>query len=144
MLLRTKDRVLPKAAEEADTRIGRTAQNVGKTLDVSLPKTPLGKIANVGIAVSVLGGAAFVGALPALTGLAATGTIGYAVYRGSVSPTLRRSLSAALRQVDDVLVKKSLGNDMRKALQADRAMLVEVMKLPTAPEGADDEGTIDE
>ena len=144
LLLRTKDRVLPKAAEEADTRIGRTAQNVGKTLDVSLPKTPLGKIANVGIAVSVLGGAAFVGALPALTGLAATGTIGYAVYRGSVSPTLRRSLSAALRQVDDVLVKKSLGNDMRKALQADRAMLVEVMKLPTAPEGADDEGTIDE
>ena len=144
LLLRTKDRVLPKAAQEADTKIGRLAQNVGKTLDVSLPKTPLGKIANVGIAVSVLGGATFVGALPALTGLAATGTIGYAVYRGSVSPTLRRSLSAALRQVDDVLAKKSLGNDMRKALQADRAMLVEVMKLPTAPEGADDEGTIDE
>ena len=144
LLLRTKDRVLPKAAQEADTKIGRTAQNVGKTLDVSLPKTPLGKIANVGIAVSVLGGAAFVGALPALTGLAATGTIGYAVYRGSVSPTLRRSLSAALRQVDDVLAKKSLGNDMRKALQTDRAMLVEVMKLPTAPEGADDEGAIDE
>ena len=144
LLLRTKDRVLPKAAQEADTKIGRTAQNVGKTLDVSLPKTPLGKIANVGIAVSVLGGAAFVGALPALTGLAATGTLGYAVYRGSVSPTLRRSLSAALRQVDDILAKKSLGNDMRKALQTDRAMLVEVMKLPTAPEGADDEGTIDE
>mgnify|MGYP003146372220 FL=1 len=78
LLLRTKDRVLPKAAQEADTKIGRTAQNVGKTLDVSLPKTPLGKIANVSIAASVLGGAAFVGALPALTGLAATGTIGYA------------------------------------------------------------------
>ena len=144
LLLRSRDRVLPKSAKEANTKIGRTAQNVGKTLDVSIPKTPLGKIANVGIAVSVLGGATFVGALPALTGLAATGTIGYAVYRGSVSPTLRRSLSAALRQVDDVLAKKSLGNDMRKALQADRAMLVEVMKLPTAPEGADDEGTIDE
>ena len=145
LLLRSRDRVLPKSAKEANTKIGRTAQNVGKTLDVSIPKTPLGKIANVGIAVSVLGGATFVGALPALTGLAATGTIGYAVYRGSVSPTLRRSLSAALRQVDDVLAKKSLGNDMRKALQTDRAMLVEVMKLPTAPEGADDdEGTIDE
>jgi len=145
LLLRSRDRVLPKSAEEAQTKIGRTAQNVGKTLDVSIPKTPLGKIANVSIAASVLGGAAFVGALPALTGLAATGTIGYAVYRGSVSPTLRRSLSAALRQVDDVLAKKSLGNDMRKALQTDRAMLVEIMKLPTAPEGADDdEGTIDE
>ena len=90
------------------------------------------------------GGAAFLGALPALTGLAATGTIGYAVYRTSVSPSLRRSLSAALREVDSLLAKKSLGNDMRKALQTDRAMLVEVMKLPTAPEGADDEGTIDE
>jgi hypothetical protein len=145
LLLRTKDRVLPKAAQEADTKIGRLTQNVGNALDVSMPKTPLGKIANIGIAASVLGGAAFVGALPALTGLAATGTLGYAVYRQSVSPTLRRSLSAALRQVDDVLAKKSLGNDMRKALQTDRAMLVEIMKLPTAPEGADDdEGTIDE
>lgn len=145
LLLRTKDRVLPKAAQEADTKIGRLTQNVGNALDVSMPKTPLGKIANVGIAASVLGGAAFVGALPALTGLAATGTLGYAVYRQSVSPTLRRSLSAALRQVDDVLAKKSLGNDMRKALQTDRAMLVEIMKLPTAPEGADDdEGVLDE
>ena len=144
LLLRSRDRVLPKSAKEADTSIGRTAQNVSNALDLQMPKTMVGKVANVGIVGSVLGGAAFVGALPALTGLAATGTIGYAVYRGSVSPTLRRSLSAALRQVDDVLAKKSLGNDMRKALQTDRAMLVEVMKLPTAPEGADDEGTIDE
>jgi len=144
LLLRTKDRVLPKAAQEADTKIGRLAQNVSNALDLQMPKTMLGKVANVGIVGTVLGGAAFVGALPALTGLAATGTIGYAVYRTSVSPSLRRSLSAALREVDSLLAKKSLGNDMRKALQTDRAMLVEVMKLPTAPEGADDEGTIDE
>ena len=139
LLLRTKDRVLPKAAQEADTSIGRTAQNVSNALDLSMPKTMVGKVANVGIVGSVLGGAAFVGALPALTGLAATGTLGYAVYRGSVSPSLRRGLSAALREVDSVLAKKSLGNDMRKALQTDRAMLVELMKLPTAPEGADDD-----
>ena len=144
LLLRTKDRVLPKAAQEADTKIGRLAQNVSNALDLQMPKTMVGKVANVGIVGSVLGGAAFVGALPALTGLAATGTLGYAVYRTSVSPSLRRSLSAALREVDSLLAKKSLGNDMRKALQTDRAMLVEVMKLPTAPEGADDEGTIDE
>ena len=144
LLLRTKDRVLPKAAQEADTKIGRLAQNVSNALDLQMPKTMLGKVANVGIVGTVLGGAAFLGALPALTGLAASGTLGYAVYRTSVSPSLRRSLSAALRQVDDVLAKKSLGNDMRKALQTDRAVLVEIMKLPTAPEGADDEGTIDE
>ena len=144
LLLRTKDRVLPKAAQEADTSIGRTAQNVSNALDLSMPKTMVGKVANVGIVGSVLGGAAFVGALPALTGLAATGTLGYAVYRGSVSPSLRRGLSSALREVDNVLAKKSLGNEMRKALQTDRAMLVEIMKLPTAPEGADDEGVLDE
>ena len=144
LLLRSRDRVLPKSAKEADTSIGRTAQNVSNALDLQMPKTMVGKVANVGIVGSVLGGAAFVGALPALTGLAATGTLGYAVYRGSVSPSLRRGLSAALREVDSVLAKKSLGNEMRKALQTDRAMLVEVMKLPTAPEGADDEGTIDE
>ena len=144
LLLRSRDRVLPKSAKEADTSIGRTAQNVSNALDLQMPKTMVGKVANVGIVGSVLGGAAFVGALPALTGLAATGTLGYAVYRGSVSPSLRRGLSAALREVDSVLAKKSLGNEMRKALQTDRAMLVEVMKLPTAPEGADDEGAIDE
>ena len=66
------------------------------------------------------------------------------MYRSSVSPRLRRGLSAALREVDSVLAKKSLGNEMRKALQTDRAMLVEIMKLPTAPEGADDEGVLDE
>jgi len=77
--------------------------------------------------------------LPTLTGLAASGTLGYAVYRGSVSPTLRRTLSKGLREIDDVLSKKSLGNEMRKALQADRVVFVELMKLPTAPEGTDEE-----
>ena len=105
LLLRSRDRVLPKSAKEADTSIGRTAQNVSNALDLQMPKTMVGKVANVGIVGSVLGGAAFVGALPALTGLAATGTLGYAVYRGSVSPSLRRGLSAALREVDSVLAK---------------------------------------
>jgi hypothetical protein len=139
LLLRAKDRVLPKAAIEADTKLGRSLQNILKATDTTISKTALGKIGTVSVAASVLGGAAFLNMLPTLTGLAASGTLGYAVYRGSVSPTLRRTLSKGLREIDDVLSKKSLGNEMRKALQADRVVFVELMKLPTAPEGADEE-----
>jgi len=139
LLLRAKDRVLPKSAVEADTKLGRSLQNIMKATDTTVSKTALGKIGTVSVAASVLGGAAFLNILPTLTALAATGTLGYAVYRGSVSPTLRKTLSKGLREIDDVLSKKSLGNEMRKALQADRAVFIELMKLPTAPEGADEE-----
>lgn len=140
LLLRSRDRVLPKAAKEADTRLGRQFQNIGKTTDTTLPKTPLGKVATVTTAATILGGSTFMGWLPALSVLAATGTLGYAAYRGSISPSLRKTLSASLRQVDNVLAKTSLNKEMREAIQADRAAIVELMQLPTAPEGADDDG----
>ncbi len=140
LLLRSKDRVLPKAAKEAETRLGRQFQNIGKTTDTTLPKTPLGKVATVTTAATILGGSTFMGWLPALSVLAATGTLGYAAYRGSISPSLRKTLSASLRQVDNVLAKTSLNKEMREAIQADRAAIVELMQLPTAPEGADDDG----
>mgnify|MGYP000035067446 FL=1 len=139
LLLRSKDRVLPKAAVETDTKLGRTLQNFLKSTDTTISKTALGKVGTISVAASVLGGATFLNMLPALTGLAATGTLGYAAYRGSISPSIRRTLSQGLREIDNVLAKKSLGNEMRKALQADRVVFVELMKLPTAPEGADEE-----
>lgn len=140
LLLRSKDRVLPKAAQEADTRLGRQFQNIGKATDTTLPKTILGKTATISAAVTILGGSTLMGWLPGLSVLAATGTLGYAAYRGSISPSLRRTLSASLRQVDDVLNKPSLNKEMRDAIQADRAAIVELMQLPSAPEGADDDG----
>jgi len=140
LLLRSKDRVLPKAAKEAETRLGRQFQNVGKATDTTLPKTPLGKVATVTTAATILGGSTFMGWLPGLSVLAATGTLGYAAYRGSISPSLRKTLSASLRQVDNVLAKTSLNKEMREAIQLDRAAIVELMQLPTAPEGADDDG----
>jgi hypothetical protein len=140
LLLRSKDRVLPKAAKEAETRLGRQFQNVGKVTDTTLPKTPLGKVATVTTAATILGGSTFMGWLPGLSVLAATGTLGYAAYRGSISPSLRKTLSASLRQVDNVLAKTSLNKEMREAIQADRAAIVELMQLPTAPEGVDDGG----
>ena len=98
----------------------------------------LGKVATVGLATSIVGGAGMLGALPYLATGAGAGTIGYAIYRGSVSPSLRRGLSAALRETDNLLSSK-LSKEMRKAIQADRVVLVEAMKLPTAPEGADED-----
>ncbi|MDA8993656.1 hypothetical protein N9F74_03495, partial [Flavobacteriaceae bacterium] len=103
-------------------------------------RTPLGKVATVTTAATILGGSTFMGWLPGLSVLAATGTLGYAAYRGSISPSLRRTLSASLRQIDNVLNKPSLNKEMRDAIQTDRAAIVELMQLPSAPEGADDDG----
>jgi hypothetical protein len=138
LLLRTNDRLLPKAAQEADTKLGRLGQNIAKATDTTLPRTPLGKIATVTAGAGILASAGFAGMLPALAGLAATGTLGYAIYRGSVSPSLRKALSAALRETDKVLNSK-ISREMREAIQADRTIIVEAMKLPTAPEGADED-----
>ena len=74
-----------------------------------------------------------------MTGLAASGGLGYALYRGSISPSLRKSLSATLRFTDNVLSNSGLNKEMRHALQTDRVLIVELMKLPTAPEGVDDD-----
>lgn len=138
LLLRTNDRLLPKAAQEADTKIGRLVDNFYIATGTTPPRTMLGKIATVGLATSIVGGAGMLGALPYLATGAGAGTIGYAIYRGSVSPSLRKALSAALKETDKLLSNK-LSKEMRKAIQADRVVLVEAMKLPTAPEGADED-----
>jgi len=138
LLLRASDRLVPKAAQEADTKIGRLVDNFYIATGTTPPKTMLGKVATVGLATSIVGGAGMLGALPYLASGAGIGTIGYAIYRGSVSPTLRKALSAALRETDNLLSSK-LSKEMRAAIQADRVVLVEAMKLPTAPEGADED-----
>jgi len=138
LLLRVNDRLLPKAAQEADTKLGRLAQNIAKATDTTLPKTPLGKVATVTAGAGILASAGFAGALPALTVGIGAGALGYAFYRGSISPSLRKAISASLRETDKVLSSK-ISREMREAIQADRVILVEAMKLPTAPEGADED-----
>ena len=138
LLLRANDRILPKAAQEADTKIGRLVDNFYIATGTTPPKTLLGKVATVGLGASILGGAGFAGLLPSLTIGTTAGTVGYMIYRGSISPSNRKVLSALLRETDKVLSSK-LSKEMRKAIQADRVVLVEAMKLPTAPEGADED-----
>jgi hypothetical protein len=138
LLLRAEDRLRPKAAQEADTKLGRRIDNFYHATGTTPPKTMLGKVATVGLATSIVGGAGFLGALPYLaTGIGA-GTIGYAVYRGSISPSLRKVLAKSLKETDKLLSSK-LSKEMRAAIKADRVFVVELMKLPTAPEGADDD-----
>lgn len=138
LLLRANDRILPKAAQEADTKIGRLVDNFYIATGTTPPRTLLGKVATVGLGASILGGAGFAGLLPALATGGTAGTIGYMIYRGSISPSNRKVLSALLRETDKVLSSK-LSKEMRAAIKADRVVLVEAMKLPTAPEGADDD-----
>ena len=46
LLYRTKDIVKPKAAQDADTALGRSLQNIMRATDSSLPKTPYGQDSN--------------------------------------------------------------------------------------------------
>jgi len=138
LLLRAEDRLRPKAAQEADTKLGRRIDNFYHATGTTPPRTMLGKVATVGLATSIVGGAGFLGALPYLATGVGAGTLGYMVYRGSISPSLRKVLAKSLRETDKLLSSK-LSKEMRAAIKADRVFVVELMKLPTAPEGADDD-----
>ena len=70
------------------------------------------------------------GYLPLATVAAGAGAIAYAVKRGAVSPSGRKALGALLRETDKAL-KATKNSAMRKAIAADRAFVVELMKLPT-------------
>lgn len=129
LLYRTKDIVKPKAAEDATTALGRSLQNIMRTTDSSLPKTPHGKV----IMLTGLGGFAVSETLqsmiPYLGSVAVAGGIGYAVYRGAVSPALRKYLGKTLVTMDKIS-RNTKSKEMREALALDRATLVEIMKLP--------------
>jgi hypothetical protein len=62
--------------------------------------------------------------------LAGIGTAGYVIKRGAVSPAVRKGLSGTLRSIDEA-IKTTKNTAMAKSLAADRALIVELMKLPT-------------
>jgi len=130
-LYRTKDVLKEKAAEDANTAMGRTLQNIQRVTDTTLPKSPLGKIVTVGAVGSFAFSEALQSILPFATTATVLGGLGYAVYRGSVSPQLRKHIGKTLVTMDKIS-KNTKSKEMREALALDRAALVEVMKLPTA------------
>lgn len=138
LLIRAQDRLTPKAAKEADAKIGRQIDKFYQVTGTTPPKTLLGKVATFGLGASIVGGAGFAGLLPAIATGIGIGTVGYMLYRGSISPANRKALAALLKETDKVLSSK-MSRAMRESIQADRAVIVELMKLPTAPEGADED-----
>ena len=130
-LFSAQDILRPKAAKDANTRMGIHLQNIMRAVDVNIPKSPVGKFLTVTGAYQVLTSQALLEAIPMIGGAAVVGSIGYAVHRGSVSPDLRKALSKLLK-VTDQAIKKTKLREMEEALASDRAFIVEIMKLPTA------------
>lgn len=131
LLLLAKDRLLPKAAEELDTKLGRYMNNILRSTGTSLPRTPLARYATIAAAGTTLGGAAFTGLLPYLAAGGIMGGIGYTAYRGTVSPKTKKMLSFLLRNTDKAM-KTTKVPEMKDQLALDRAFVIEMMKLPTS------------
>jgi hypothetical protein len=131
LLLLSLDRIKPKAAEELDTKLGRLFDNIMRSTGTSLPRTPLARYATIGALGTTLGGAAFAGLLPYLAVGGAGGALGYAVYRGAISPNTRKILAGVLRNTDRAM-KATKVPEMKDQLALDRAFIVEIMKLPTS------------
>lgn len=127
--LRAADDVYDKAGADADLKIGRIIQNVEGATGTQAPRSAISKYVAGSLLVSGIG-TSLAGYLPLATVAAGAGAIAYAVKRGAVSPSGRKALGALLRETDKAL-KATKNSTMRKAIAADRAFVVELMKLPT-------------
>ena len=128
--LRAADDVYDKAGADADLKIGRMIQNVEGATGTQAPRSAISKYVAGSLLVSGIGGITLAGYLPLASVAAGAGAIAYAVKRGAVSPSGRKALGALLRETDKAL-KATKNSAMRKAIAADRAFVVELMKLPT-------------
>lgn len=138
LLFRASDRIAEKAVDEADTRIGRLVQNIARATNSTLPKTPLARVATIGAAA---GGIAALGAsswFPLVASGAVLGTLGMYARRGVMSAPAKRALADLLRKTD-VALRATKAPEMASTLRADRAFIVELMKLPTAELSPEDE-----
>jgi len=132
--LKGSDNVLDKAGPEADMKVGRIMQNIERATGTPAPKSAMSKYF---VASAVATGAAhYAGLLPTFAALVSTGAVGVMLARGAVSPRARKSLSKILKEAD-VAIRATKNADMKKALAADRAFIVELMRLPTTQ--ADDQ-----
>lgn len=128
--LQAHDNVLDKAAHEANLKVGRIVQNIEGSTGTKAPSSAISQYVMASLGVGAVSGLTLSGYLPIATTIGAAGAIGYAVRRGAVSPNVRKSLAGVLKQTDDA-IKITKNSTMKKALAADRAFIVEIMKLPT-------------
>ena len=119
------DNIAPKAAAEANTRIGQIMQNAAQALPI---RNKI--IQEAALRTGVGGLAATARYAPAVTGAAA----GYGVYRGIkglvMSPKTRAALSAVLKATDRALLSSKKPSLIRQ-MRADRALIIDLLKTPT-------------
>ena len=126
-LFNAKEILLDKVAVDANNSFQRVFNNL-KSLDtyITMPKTPLGLAATFSFIGSNVSGSP----LAASAGGAVLGAgLGIAIYKGKINPTWRAYLGKLVKQVDKG-IKITRNSEMRQALIADRAVLIEAMKLP--------------
>lgn len=117
-LYRAKVPVIEKAKNDASNSIGRIWQNVTGVTGLKMPSTPLA----IGIT-----GAALAGWLPAIIGGVGVGIAGRAVYRGTISPELKKFLGQTLI-ASSKAIKQAKNPETIKQLRADRALIIELLK----------------
>lgn len=117
-LYRAKVPVIEKAKNDASNSIGRIWQNVTGVTGLKMPSTPLA----IGIT-----GAALAGWLPAIIGGVGVGIAGRAVYRGTISPELKKFLGQTLI-ASSKAIKQAKNPETIKQLRADRALITELLK----------------
>lgn len=105
----------PKAFNEAQSTIGRLAQNVHNVTKMHLPTTPLAAIATVAGTAGVMSGF-----LPLMSAGLALGGSGAAIYKVAKSPKTYHAIDKAIRM--------STNADMIQQLRLDRAALMEIAK----------------
>jgi hypothetical protein len=117
-LYRARLPVIDKAKKDATNSLGRLWQTTTGVTGVKMPSTPLA----IGVT-----GAALAGWLPAIIGGVGLGVAGRGVYRGVVSPELKRFLGQTLIASSNAL-KVAKNPETIKQLRADRAVIIELLK----------------
>lgn len=128
LLYNAMDNLGPKAAAEANNAIGRLVQNMAQILPFrSKFVNEVGTVLGLGVVgSSVLLSPYFAG------GLGAT-VVGRGVYKAAISPKVKQSLSAVLKETDKA-IKASKDGDMIRQLRADRAVVRELVNTAEVEE----------
>lgn len=117
-LYRARVPVIEKAKADASNSLGRLWQNTTGVTGVRMPSTPLA----IGVT-----GAALAGWLPAIIGGVGVGIAGRGIYRGAISPELKKFLGQSLIASSKAL-KQAKNPETIKQLRADRALIIELLK----------------
>jgi len=117
-LYRARVPVIEKAQKEASNSLGRLWQNTTGVTGVKMPSTPLA----IGVT-----GAALAGWLPGIIGGVGIGLAGRGIYRGVISPELKKFLGQSLIASSKAL-KQAKNPETIRQIRADRAVIIELLK----------------